>query len=117
MWDASSIWWQRLLKHEQLIIPSQNFQPGMKDVANGLLQLNRQWEDFVRNATDEMLLAVLPYKNLKGEQFEQPVYEILTHLLNHGTYHRGQVVTMLRQVGVDKIPQTDYILFSRTNKQ
>ncbi|MCW3088046.1 MAG: hypothetical protein JWQ78_1432, partial [Sediminibacterium sp.] len=41
------------------------------------------------------------------------VKEILLHLFNHGTYHRGQLVTLLRQVGVEEIPRTDYIEFSR----
>jgi uncharacterized damage-inducible protein DinB len=39
------------------------------------------------------------------------------HVFNHGTYHRGQLVTMLRQVGVTEIPQTDYIAFVRTTTQ
>lgn len=113
MWDASSAWWQRLQMHEQVVMPSLSFHPSMKDIANGLLQQNRQWYSFVQDASDEMLSASLPYKNIRGEHFVQPVFEIVMHLTNHGTYHRGQVVTLLRQLGVEKIPQTDYILFAR----
>ncbi len=114
MWDAASAWWQRLQMHEQVVMPSLSFHPGMKDIANGLLQQNRQWHSFVKDASEEMLLASLPYKNMKGQPFVQPVFEIVMHLSNHGTYHRGQVVTLLRQLDVEKIPQTDYILFTRT---
>jgi len=113
MWDAASGWWQRLQMHEQVVIPSLSFHPGMKDIANGLLQQNRQWLAFVHDASEEILTASLPYNNTRGDQFTQPVYEIVIHLSNHGTYHRGQVVTQLRQLGIEKIPQTDYILFTR----
>lgn len=113
MWDASSIWWQRLHKTEQLEVPSLSFHPAMNDIVQGLLKQNQQWIEWVNTATDEDLVFILAYKTLKGDLFEQPVKEIVLHLNNHGTYHRGQLVTMLRQVGVEKIPQTDYILFSR----
>ena len=113
MWDASSIWWQRLQMHEQVVLPSVSFHPGMKEIANGLLHQNRQWQAFVNDASEAMLTSSLPYKNLKGEQFVQPVFEIIIHLSNHATYHRGQIVTQLRQLGVEKIPQTDYIVFTR----
>lgn len=99
--------------HEQVIMPSLSFHPAMQDIANGLLQQNRQWQSFVQEASDDMLAASLPYKNIRGEHFVQPVSDIVMHLSNHGTYHRGQVVTLLRQLGVEKIPQTDYILFRR----
>jgi uncharacterized damage-inducible protein DinB len=35
-------------------------------------------------------------------------------VLNHGTYHRGQLVNMRRQLGIEKIPQTDFIVWSRS---
>ena len=114
VWDASTIWWQRLHKVTEPVVPSLSFHPDMKDVANGLLQQNRQWADWMLSATDADLEFVLAYKNMKGEPYEQPVKDIILHLNNHGTYHRGQLVTMLRQAGVEKVPQTDYILYSRS---
>lgn len=114
MWDASSIWWQRVQKHEQIVIPSLSFHPSIKDITNGVLHQDQQWIDWVEAATEEMLSEKLAYRNMKGDPFEQPVSEILLHLPNHGTYHRGQLVTMLRQLGIEKMPQTDYILFSRS---
>jgi uncharacterized damage-inducible protein DinB len=116
MWDANSIWWQRLHMHEQIVIPSLAFHPSMIDVVDGLLTQNKQWKEWVTMAEEADLEKILPYKNIKGEAFRQPVKEILLHLFNHGTYHRGQLVTMLRQVGVEKIPKTDYVDFSRTDK-
>ena len=114
IWDANTIWWQRLQKAEQIIVPSLTFHPNSQDIEKGLLQTNQKWIDWVQSASDEDLHAILPYKNIKGDSFAQPVKEIVLHISNHGSYHRGQVVTMLRQIGVEKIPQLDYILFARS---
>jgi uncharacterized damage-inducible protein DinB len=114
IWDASTIWWQRVHQAEQIVVPSLSFNPSMTDVNNGLLAQNQQWVKWIDSASDEALSRQLPYKNMKGEAFVQPVNEILMHLSNHGSYHRGQLVTMLRQLGVENIPATDYIFFTRS---
>jgi uncharacterized damage-inducible protein DinB len=113
MWDAESAWWQRMKLHEKIVIPSENFNPTMQEAVNGLLQQNKLWEDWVNNATVPALEHVFAYQNTKKEQFKQPVYQMIHHVFNHGTYHRGQLVTMLRALGIDKIPPTDFILWSR----
>jgi uncharacterized damage-inducible protein DinB len=59
---------------------------------------------------------VFHYQNTKKEQFKQPIYQVLLHMFNHSTYHRGQLVTMLRQLGVQKLPSTDFIVWSRRKK-
>lgn len=117
IWDASSGWWQRLQMHENIVMPSLSFHPSMKDINNGLLHQNNQWKLFVEHATEEMLGASLPYQNTKGQHFLQPVSDIIMHLSNHGTYHRGQITTILRQLGVDRIPQTDYIVYRRRSEK
>ena len=48
-----------------------------------------------------------------GVRQAQPFSQTFQHLVNHGTYHRGQVVTMLRQLGVETVPSTDLIVFYR----
>jgi uncharacterized damage-inducible protein DinB len=113
IWDAESIWWQRMKLSERIIRPSENFSGKMKDAAESLLQQNKAWNEWVINAQEHMLQHVFIYQNTKKEQFKQPVYQMLLHLFNHGTYHRGQLVTMLRQLGVDKISPTDFIVWSR----
>jgi uncharacterized damage-inducible protein DinB len=116
MWDAESAWWQRMKLHERLIIPSENFNGTMKDVVNGLMQQSTQWLDWVSSASDIALDHVFQYQNSKKEQFKQPIYQMVLHIFNHGTYHRGQLINMLRQLGVEKLPQTDFIVFSRTKR-
>ena len=113
MWDAESIWWQRLKLQERINVPSESFKGSTKDVATGLIQQNYQWQDWIHNASEISIEHVFAYQNSKKEQFKQPVFQMLAHVFNHGTYHRGQLVNMLRQLGVEKIPQTDYIIWSR----
>ena len=113
MWDAESIWWQRMKLHERIIRPSDNANSSMKDVAHGLLQQNQQWQEWVNTSTEPILDHVFQYYNQKKESFKQPIFQMLLHVFNHGTYHRGQLVNMLRQLGSEKIPETDFIVWCR----
>ena len=114
MWDAESIWWQRLNQYELIIKQSENFSGGMKDLSNAMPQQSTQWKEWIANNNEEALKGNFTYTNSRKEHFEQPVYQMLLHLFNHGTYHRGQLVTMLRQLDVEQIPGTDFIIWSRT---
>lgn len=116
MWDAESIWWQRLKLAEQIERPGQLFSGNFEALQKKLLFQSGQWEQWVASASENQLQHVFAYQNSKREQFKQPVSEVLLHLFNHGTYHRGQLVTMLRQLGIEKIPATDFIVWSRSKK-
>ncbi|MDB5232610.1 MAG: hypothetical protein JWN76_3415 [Chitinophagaceae bacterium] len=116
MWDAEEIWWQRLKLREQIIIPSISFNPVMQEVAEGLTSQDNEWVNWVNNASERQLEHVFEYRNSKKELFKQPVAEVLFHLFNHGTFHRGQLVTILRNTGVEKIPSTDFIQWCRRGK-
>ena len=113
IWDAESMWWQRLKLQERILRPSEEFTGNMQEAIYLLLQQSRQWEEWVNAASDLSLDHVFQYQNTKREVFKQPVYQVLLHIFNHGTYHRGQLVTMLRQLGQTKIPQTDFVVWSR----
>lgn len=113
MWDAESIWWQRMKLQEVVVPPSSNFNGVTAEAVQGLLQQNRQWEEWLNSATDMALEHVFSYYNTKRELFKQPTYQVLLQILNHGNYHRGQLVNMLRQLGQQKIPGTDFIVWSR----
>jgi len=61
---------------------------------------------------DNTLDKQIVYSNSQGIQYENRLDEILFHLFNHSTYHRGQVVTMLKKYGFTP-PVTDYIMLKR----
>jgi uncharacterized damage-inducible protein DinB len=108
MWDAESIWWQRMKLQEKITVPSKNFSGNMKDVMAGLTEQSKQWEGWVNTASDLAIEHVFQYQRLDGSQYKQPIWQMLLHVFNHATYHRGQVVNMLRQLGIEKIPSTDF---------
>ncbi|HEY8388089.1 MAG TPA: DinB family protein [Parasegetibacter sp.] len=113
IWTAESIWWQRLKLVERIVVPDESGELNAEQVVNGLLAQSRQWLEWVESASPAALEHVFHYQNTKRQQFKQPVCDVLLHLFNHGTYHRGQIVTQLRQIGVTEIPQTDFIAWSR----
>jgi uncharacterized damage-inducible protein DinB len=113
VWDAESVWWQRLKLVEHTVWPSTVSEYSIKEAINNLQQQNKLWVEWIDDVREAALTHVFAHQNSKKEQFKQPVFEMLLHVFNHGTYHRGQVVTMLRELGVEKIPPTDFIVFSR----
>lgn len=113
LWDAESIWWQRIKLQEQIDVPGMNFTGSILELGNNLLKQSKQWKEWVDQATEAALEHEFIYRNSKKEQFKQPVSEVLIHLFNHQSYHRGQLITMFRQVGCENIPSTDFINFSR----
>lgn len=113
MWDAESAWWQRVKLQEKVVVPSASFNGDMDELVKNMLQQSQDWLDWVKNASEVALQHEFIYQNSKREQFKQPVFQMLLHVCNHGTYHRGQLVTMLRPLGVDIIPALDFIVWSR----
>jgi uncharacterized damage-inducible protein DinB len=67
-------------------------------------------EAFLASISDEQLAVPLTWTTGQGEQITRPLWETVLHLVNHGTYHRGQVVSLLRQMGYPP-PSTDLIAF------
>lgn len=67
-------------------------------------------EAFMASLTDEQLTADLTWSNTRGDTFTRPLWQPLLHMVNHSTYHRGQIVSLLRQMGY-KAPSTDLIYY------
>jgi len=65
---------------------------------------------FLKSLTAEKLPQVIEYTNPKGETWRYPLWQQLYHVVNHSTYHRGQLTTMLRQLGVAPT-MTDFLVY------
>ncbi len=74
---------------------------------------SKQFAAIIKDIDESKLNQVIPYKSLKGIPFENELYKIIMHVMNHSTYHRGQLVTMLRGVGFTSLSSTDLIGFYR----
>ena len=68
----------------------------------------------VAGGVDEAGVArVIEYKLLSGQPGKAPFGSMVQHVVNHGTYHRGQITTMLRQMEATPPQSTDFITFVR----
>jgi len=110
--EVENAWWERL-KLVEHPTPNGWFTGDFNELSKKLLELSRQWQEWIESANEVNITHVFAYQNSKKELFKQPVYEMLLHLFNHQNLHRGQLITMFRQLGLDKIPPTDFIVFSR----
>jgi uncharacterized damage-inducible protein DinB len=68
---------------------------------------------FVESLSNDDLQRVISYRNLAGVPGESALWEMLAHVVNHATYHRGQVTTLLRSLGAAPPASTDLIAFYR----
>jgi uncharacterized damage-inducible protein DinB len=66
------------------------------------------WHAQLDGLTDSELLTPLSYHNMAGEPQQRPLLDIVTHLVNHGSHHRGQITAALTALG-RPAPKLDYI--------
>jgi len=79
--------------------------------------LESRWETLVRDQmqfiealTPQRLREELAYINLRGQRYSYPLWQQLVHVVNHSSYHRGQVTTLLRQLGAEAV-STDFLVY------
>ncbi len=72
--------------------------------------IEKDYETYLADISDEEINRNVEYKSLAGEPFQRCIAHILPHVVNHGTYHRGQITAFLRQIGADA-KGTDMIFF------
>ncbi|MGH9369704.1 MAG: DinB family protein, partial [Thermoanaerobaculia bacterium] len=81
---------------------------GLEELRAGLADVEAGQKELLAALTPARLAEKITYVNLAGETWTYALGEMLVHLVNHGTYHRGQVASLLRQL--DKKPlSTDYL--------
>lgn len=109
---AEWIWLERFQGRSPSALPDAG---AFEDVAS----LREKWSEqearllaFVGKLTQEDLNRVMEYKTLKFGVYRNPLWQSMQHVVNHGTYHRGQVTTLLRQLGAEPI-LTDLMHFYR----
>jgi len=86
--------------------------PNLAAVRTRWQKIERDLTDYIASLTAEDLNRVIHHKTTKGEPQAAPHWQMLQHVVNHQTYHRGQIITMLRQLGA-KATSTDLIFFYR----
>jgi uncharacterized damage-inducible protein DinB len=75
-------------------------------------EMELKWREYLEKMDEEELNRSVAYTNTKGDSFVNSVEEIVTHMFNHGTYHRGQIASKVRELGGTPA-STDFIVFMR----
>jgi len=111
MYGADFIWLRRVQK-----IPVTRADVKMPETVTELeerwLALIGEWKSWAETIPDTSWNDKLEYTMFDGSHRSNPLWQVVLHVVNHGTLHGGQVVTMLRQAGVTP-PQTDILFFYR----
>ena len=90
-------------------LPGADF-PTADSLRTRWLEIEVEQRAFLEVVTAERLLSIVRYVNRQGQTWEYPLWREMYHVVNHSTYHRGQVAAMLRQLGARPV-STDFLVF------
>jgi uncharacterized damage-inducible protein DinB len=107
---AEWVWLERWRGASPKVVFAEDEFPDVDAIEARWAEVDRVRQDFMAQLTDDRLLARISYENRKGERWEYALGHMMQHVVNHSSYHRGQVVTLLRQLG-QAPPSTDFLLF------
>ena len=105
--DAQHIWCHRILGTQPEFQPQQLHDPAKFSAIS-----EDNFRMLSRIQREVPMEKIVTYSNSQGAGFENSVRDILFHIINHSTYHRAQIATVLRQNGIAP-PVTDYVILKR----
>jgi uncharacterized damage-inducible protein DinB len=105
---ALDVWLARLMKEDLSRFTTPYPPYGLSECGPKLAELHEKWRSYLFNLKPENLGEKIKTTNTQGKPFEHIVQNVLVHVVNHSSYHRGQLATLVHQ-GEGKRPSTDYI--------
>jgi uncharacterized damage-inducible protein DinB len=109
--SAEKIWLDRLHENPAPTWLASEFKGDKETLFAIWKQASENIKLYIENFDENNLHNKIKFKRLNGEEYELPFYQIFAHVLNHSTFHRGQFVTLLRQVGFSNVSGTDLLDF------
>jgi uncharacterized damage-inducible protein DinB len=110
---AGALWLDRILATEQRMSVWPEL--SLEQCENEAQRIESDWKRYMNILSESELRRPVTYTNTKGDEYTNTVAEILTHVLLHDAYHRGQVASDLRGAGAEPA-MTDFIFAARTEK-
>ncbi len=104
--NAQQVWNSRILNEKSFEVWQINSFEKLEEINNQNFQTSIQ---IIENSDFDQRIE---YQNSKGTEFENTIFELLFQAVNHSTYHRGQINSLLKQSGIEPI-LTDYIFYKR----
>lgn len=108
---ATDIWLRRLRGEVVTVRPTEQDVPTLDDAVRLFDQAHDGFDQLLATLTPERLRSILHYRNLAGQEFRQPIWAVLRHVVNHATYHRGQIASKLKRLGFS-CPDTDFAFWA-----
>ncbi len=109
--SAEKIWLERLHENPAPTWLASEFKGDKEMLIAIWKQASENLKTYIEEFDESNLQNKIKFKRLNGEEYELPFYQIFAHVLNHSTFHCGQFVTLLRQVGFSNISGTDLLDF------
>ncbi|HEY0972352.1 MAG TPA: DinB family protein [Gemmatimonadales bacterium] len=107
---AQAVWWGRI---QEPVVPAEVWPRLTLDGCEALLgEMVGRWDALLAGLGPGELEQPVRYANSRGERFATPLGDVLTHVLLHGVYHRGQIAAAVRMAG-GAPALTDYIHAAR----
>ncbi|MBX7203980.1 MAG: hypothetical protein K1X81_01015 [Bacteroidia bacterium] len=113
IWDAQHIWLSRLNGLPVSAGPGKTFTGSFKEACHLWVLSSKELVAFIESKDESFLLNEITYENLQKAIFTSKVFEMIMQTCNHATFHRGQLITMLREAGATELKSTDMITFLR----
>ncbi len=114
MCGAESVWVERMNKVTSPSWAPSTFKGSKDEHISLLISSSESLKEFTAKIPESVLNSLLFFRRLNGEENMMPYYQILAHVFNHSTYHRGQLVTMLRQAGFTTVGSTDLSVYFKS---
>lgn len=112
IYGAEWIWLERFQGRSPSALPRAADFPHSRSLRDCWLAHDERLHRFIAGLGQEDLDREMEYQTLRFGIYRNPLWQSMQHLVNHGTYHRGQVTTLLRQLGAQPI-LTDLMHFYR----
>jgi uncharacterized damage-inducible protein DinB len=82
----------------------------MNEIVAKLREVEAKRAQFFETVSDSDMSRPIEFRYLSGQPGVHALQELMIHVVNHSTYHRGQIASMLRQLG-SAPPSTDFVVF------
>jgi len=116
IWGAEELWWRRLHGESLSKVPAMDFAGSYQEATKFFLSVSKKFSELAKEKDENYLQSPNTYKDTRGNSWTNQNWQMIMHCMNHSTFHRGQLVTMMRAVGVTTIPATDMIVYFREQK-
>ena len=112
LYGAEWVWNERIEGRSPMSLVAGTGFPDLASVRTKLEEMDNFYIEYVARLTPQDLERVIHYKSFAGDEFSNPLWQTLHQLTNHASYHRGQIITLLRQLGAKPVT-TDLIAYYR----